>query len=223
MNKTEQFSINGYVYVPNFAEPSIVSAVSKYALLKEAYSFNPDTNQVINAHAVYADFLMESLLLDYKKSVETITGLNLIPTYSFYRVYRRGQELTPHIDRPACEISVSVCYEYDYRGKDYEWPLVMNSTPIAMKPGDGAVYRGIDINHFRPVFNVPQDSYHIQGFYHYVNADGPWTSHAYDKKENSHLNLISQPIVAAKEESIENQYEQYRVDEARAFVRNMSK
>lgn len=190
MNRDKDFSINKYVYVPNFAEPSIVSVVSKYALLKESYSFTPDTAQVINAHAVYADFLMESLLLDYKEKVEKIIGLSLIPTYSFYRVYRRGQELTPHIDRPACEISVSVCYEYDYRGKEYEWPLVMGDNPIVMKPGDGAIYRGIDINHFRPVFNVPQDSYHIQGFYHYVDANGPWTSHAYDKKENSHLTLL---------------------------------
>ena len=183
MNESKNFSIDNYVHVPNFAEQSVVSVVSKYALLKEAYSFTPDTAQVINAHAVYADFLMESLLLDYKEKVEEVTGLSLIPTYSFYRVYR-------HIDRPACEISVSVCYNYDYRGKDYEWPLIMGDTPIVMKPGDGAVYRGMDVNHFRPVFNVPQDSYHIQGFYHYVDANGPWTSHAYDKKENSHLTLL---------------------------------
>jgi len=221
MNKTRDFLIDNYVHVPNFVDASVVSLVSKYALLKEAYSFSPDTAQVINAHAVYADFLMESLLLDYKEKVEEVTGLSLIPTYSFYRVYRRGQELAPHIDRPACEISVSVCYEYNYRRKDYEWPLVMGDAPIVMKPGDGAIYRGMDVNHFRPVFNVPQDSYHIQGFYHYVDANGPWTSHAYDKKENSHLKLIEQPVV--EEKSIEEQYEQYRAYEAHVFVHEMSK
>ncbi len=69
MNKSKSVSMDNYVHVPNFAEQSVVSVVSKYALLKEAYSFSPDTAQVINAHAVYADFLMESLLLDNKEKV----------------------------------------------------------------------------------------------------------------------------------------------------------
>jgi hypothetical protein len=133
---------------------------------------------------------MESLLVQYKPIVEEATGLSLLPTYSFYRVYRRGQELVPHIDRPACEISMSVCYDFDYMGKDYDWPLYMEDDPLVMKPGDAAIYRGMDLNHYRPIFNVPQNSYHIQAFYHYVDANGQYAEYAYDKNKNSHLKVI---------------------------------
>jgi uncharacterized membrane protein YkgB len=80
----------------------------------------------------------------------------------------------------------------------------------------------MEVNHFRPVFNVPQDSYHIQGFYHYVDANGPWASHAYDKKENSHLTLVEKKTKKPEVE-IKEKYEQYRADEARAFVNDMSR
>jgi hypothetical protein len=184
------FKKNGYVIVKNMAHPELVETVSKYALLKESLFFNPDNHQVIGAHADYADPLMESLLIQYKPIVEWATGLSLAPTYSFYRVYRRGNELVRHTDRPSCEISVTVSYNFDYKGKDYEWPIVMNGAKLSLEPGDGAVYRGCDIEHWREPFNVPQDSYHIQCFYHYVDVNGPYADYAYDSKSNSHLKLI---------------------------------
>jgi len=190
MNNAELFNKNDFVHLKNIVNPDLVRAVTNYALLQESYAFTPDTGQVLNAHGVYCDFLMESLLIQYKSIVEEVTGLSVLPTYSFYRVYRRGQELVPHIDRPACEISMSVSYGFDYMGKDYDWPLFMRSTPIIMKPGDGAVYRGIDVNHYRPIFDVPQNAYHVQAFYHYVDADSINAEHAYDKNTNSHLKLI---------------------------------
>jgi hypothetical protein len=186
----ELFKKNGYTLLKNIVHPDLVNAISKYALLKEAYSFSPDSQQVVDAHAVYGDFLMEGLLLQYQPIVEWATGLKLLPTYSFYRVYRRGQELVKHTDRPSCEISMSVCYNFDYKGKDYDWNLYMNGTPIRMEPGDGAVYRGVDVEHWREPLNVPRDSYHIQCFYHYVDANGPYTEYAFDQKSTSHLHYL---------------------------------
>lgn len=191
----EFFQNNKYVYIPNVIPEEIVKAVSAYCLVNEAYRFQKDTGQVENSHAVYADPLMECLLLEYKNIVEEATGLSLHPSYSFYRVYRRGQELEPHIDRPACEISISVCYEYNYMGEDYEWPLYMEQTPIAMKPGDMAIYRGCEVNHWRPVFAAPEDSYQVQSFYHYVDQNGPYSKYAYDANNGqvgggSHLKML---------------------------------
>jgi hypothetical protein len=192
METSELFKQQGFVLIKNAVHESLVSAVSKYDLLKEQYAFSADEKQVVGAHAVYSDFLMESLLIDYKPIVEWATGLKLLPTYSFYRVYRRGQELEPHVDRNSCEISISVCYEFDYKGKQYDWPLFMNGAALIMEPGDMAVYRGMDIEHWRPVFDVPQDSYHVQCFYHYVDADGPNAEYAYDRNNFSHLKLIEE-------------------------------
>jgi hypothetical protein len=186
----DYFKQDGFAIVKNMVNPNVVDAVTKYALLREAYSFNEDSKQVVGAHCEYSDFLMESLLIQYKPMVEWATGLSLLPTYSFYRVYRRGQKLIPHTDRPSCEISVTVSYGFDYKGKDYKWPIFMNGTPLFLEPGDGAIYRGCDIEHWREPLDVPQNSYHVQCFYHYVDANGPFAEYAYDKKEFSHLKLI---------------------------------
>lgn len=190
METNEYFKKDGFAIIKNMVNPSLVDAVTRYALLREAYSFNEDDSQVIGAHCDYSDFLMESLLIQYKPIVEWATGLSLLPTYSFYRVYRRGQELISHVDRPSCEISVTVSYNFDYQGKDYEWPIYMDGAPLFLEPGDGAVYRGCDIQHWREPFDVPQNSYHVQSFYHYVDANGPYADFVYDKKVNSHLKLI---------------------------------
>jgi len=190
MDTKEIFTNKKYLHLEGIVSQDIVSLVSSYALLKEAYSFSPDSDQVPNSHSVYSDYLMESLLLEYKPIVEKATGLSLFPSYSFYRVYRRGQELVPHLDRPACEISISVCYEYDYLGAEYEWPLYMEQTPIVMKPGDMAIYRGCEVNHWRPVFSAPEDSYHVQCFYHYVDKDGPFAEYAYDSGKGRHLMML---------------------------------
>lgn len=194
MNSVDFFKENKYCVVNKIAEKALVDCVTKYALLQEAYSFSADGNQVVGAHAVYADFLMESLLLQYKKPVEEATGLSLIPTYSFYRVYRRGHELIPHKDRESCEISMTVSYGFDYRGKDYKWPIHIDGNPVFLEPGDGAIYKGCDVEHWRDMMDVPQDSYHVQCFYHYVDANGPYSEFAYDKKVPSHLNYLEEII-----------------------------
>lgn len=191
MEPRDYFKQNGYALIQNMASQDLVNTVTKYALLQEAYNFTPDDHQVVGAHARYADYLMESLLLEFKPMVEWATDLTLLPTYSFFRVYRRGQELIPHTDRPSCEISVTVSYDFDYKGKDFKWPIYMAGNPIFMSPGDGAVYRGCDIEHWREPFDVPQDSYHVQCFYHYVDVNGPYADYAYDKKDSSHLQYLS--------------------------------
>ena len=35
------------------------------------------------------------------------TGLQLIPTYSYARIYKKGDILKRHKDRPSCEISTT--------------------------------------------------------------------------------------------------------------------
>ena len=36
------------------------------------------------------------------------TGLKLVPTYSYTRLYRKGNILQRHKDRPSCEISTTL-------------------------------------------------------------------------------------------------------------------
>lgn len=171
--------MNLYTKVDKLLSPDICKIAERYALYDRYNDFNMDT-QVRGSHIKYADSLMESLLIFLKPDIEKYTKLNLIPTYSFYRIYKPGHILHDHIDRPSCEISVTIPLGYKYIGKsdDYLWPLhgYVNGKKCYMtcEVGDGIIYKGCELKHGRDIFDVEKGSYQIQVFLHYVNADGPY-------------------------------------------------
>ncbi|HEX5874339.1 MAG TPA: hypothetical protein VFY60_06790 [Pyrinomonadaceae bacterium] len=126
----------------------------------------------------YGDTLMESLLLHLQPTMEQITGLSLLPTYSFLRIYETGAVLTRHKDRRACEISASVTLAYD---APEPWPLWLEvhqqPRSITLNAGDMLVYKGRELPHWRERFN---GNYWIQVFFHYVDANGPLASYKFD-------------------------------------------
>lgn len=172
------FNTKGYCIVRSALDEELINFISQYTLFDEKINFTPGTEQVIGAHEKYADPAMEVLLLKLLPLMEEATNLRLYPTYSFYRVYRSGDELSVHKDRPSCEISATLCFNYSYT--DYEWPIYMEDNPIILNPGDMVIYRGCDLYHSRPKLNTKDDSYHIQGFFHYVDADGQYSNYKYD-------------------------------------------
>ena len=181
-NNVKEFSKKGYVLVKNAVSRDLVDFMTQYALFDEVQNFNPDQTQVIGAHAKYADPVMETLLLKLHKIIEDNTGLRVHPTYSFYRVYRPGDELVPHKDRPSCEISITVSLGYDYKDSSYQWPIFVDGTACVLEPGDLVCYRGVDLEHWREKFTAPEGSWHVQAFLHYVDADGPYSDYIYDKR-----------------------------------------
>lgn len=180
----DTFKNNGYVIVKNALNPELRDFITQYALFDEMQNFSPDAFQVPNAHSKYADPAMETLLLSLQNMMEESTGLKLYPTYSFYRVYRNGDILDPHKDRPSCEISATVCLNYSYDGSVYSWPIIMDGNKINMGPGDIVIYRGIDLEHSREKFTPPGDDWHVQAFLHYVDKNGKYSEYKYDKRSS---------------------------------------
>jgi len=170
----------------------LCNTVSKYALLKEVLNFNPEQcPERPSTHSVYGDTLMESILLHLQPKLEHFTNTELHPTYSFYRVYRKNDSLPVHKDRPACEVSVTLCFDYKYvcSNKDYNWPLYLqlrNGTTINTPSikGAGVIYEGTELKHWRDAFNVEEGSYQIQGFFHYVRKHGKYSALKYDCRPN---------------------------------------
>jgi hypothetical protein len=185
----EQFKENKYLDLKSVITKDICKIVTKYALLQEVTEFDPElgeTAQVANAHSKYADTLMETLLHFLQPIMEKNTGLELCPTYSYYRVYHPGMTLAHHIDRPSCEISTTVCFGINYTDTDpdYRWGMYVDSGILCKQdPGDIIVYRGCDVDHWRDEFKAGPGSYQVQGFFHYINKDGPYyPAYAYDKR-----------------------------------------
>ena len=81
-----------------------------------------DDPQVPGAFSKYADWVMETLLQYMRPIMRAKTGMDLIPTYSYTRLYEKGNILHRHKDRPSCEISTTL-----HLGGD-EWPIFLDPT-----------------------------------------------------------------------------------------------
>jgi hypothetical protein len=138
-------------------------------------------NQVPGSPAAYADPEMEQLLQHLLPAVQKMTGLKLYPTYSYLRVYRRGAVLRRHTDRPACEVSLTLNLGQRSRAS---WPLwienALGKFPLAMKPGDATLYRGMECPHWREEF---KGQLAAQVFLHYVEKRGPHAEWKFDKRK----------------------------------------
>jgi hypothetical protein len=126
------------------------------------------------------DVFMDGLLIDLLPQAEEITSLKLFPTYSYFRVYHRGDVLAKHTDRPSCEISMSLCLGYE---GEKPWPLMVEGpegvSSADLAPGDALLYRGIECPHWRELFEGERNA---QVFLHYVDQNGPYAEFKYDKR-----------------------------------------
>jgi hypothetical protein len=146
--------------------------------------FSAGDTQVPAAHAKYADPAMEALLLTLQKTIEENTGLSLYPTYSYYRVYRPGDVLVSHVDRVSCEISATLCFNFSEDCAKLPWPIFIEGNAVSLNPGDMVIYKGCELQHWREPFTATNDdSWHVQGFFHYVDTIGPYSNFKYDQRE----------------------------------------
>lgn len=192
MNNSELFEKNRYLDLKGIIPIDLCRVVTKYALLKEETCFEPELGesaQVKNAHSVYGDTLMETLLFFLQPHIEKNTGLEVFPTYSYYRVYRPGMILEKHKDRPSCEISATVCFGFKYFGTDptFRWGMYIDSPNgqnlVTQDPGDVIIYRGCELDHWRDPFKAEENSYQVQAFLHFINKNGPfYPEFCYDKR-----------------------------------------
>jgi len=184
---TEKFNTDGYCVIQNAISSDVVSLISQYALFDEMHNSNNRKRlsdiQVPNAYAKYGDPAMESLLLLMTPKMEEVTGLKLHPTYSYFRIYRNGDELKIHKDRPSCEISTTICLNHSYDSTKFQWPIYIDGKKVCLNPGDMAIYKGLELDHWREPLVIDEPVWHVQAFLHYVNADGPHASWKYDRRD----------------------------------------
>lgn len=189
MDNQKFFKKNKYIFIEKLVPIDICRIVTQYALMKESTDFKPELGtdaQVENAHSVYSDTLMETLAIFLQPHIEKNTGLDLFPTYTYYRVYRPGMQLAIHRDRPSCEISSTICFGFNHTLKDPSFMWGMYVEPgnlIDQNPGDAIIYKGCELDHWREVLDSGPDSYQIQAFFHYIDKNGPhYPEYAYDKR-----------------------------------------
>ena len=145
------------------------------------YGFWNDV-QVPETYSHYADIVMESLLEKLTEPMSKETELQLIPTYSYARIYKKGDVLKRHKDRYSCEVSMTMNLGGD------PWPIYLEPSgeegkegiKVDMQPGDMLVYKGCDVEHWREEFTGENCG---QVFLHYNDASDPKAEeNKYDKR-----------------------------------------
>jgi len=143
-------------------------------------------SQIPGTYSHYCDFVMETLLIKMLPVMSKETNLDLIPTYSYARVYKKGDVLRRHKDRPSCEVSCTL----NLGG--HPWPIFIDPTgsdnvinefkeihkpnapkgePILLEVGDMLVYSGCDLEHWREPLEGDKCG---QVFLHYNHKNGPF-------------------------------------------------
>jgi len=125
--------------------------------------------QIPETYSHYADIAMETLLVKLKPLMEKESGLKLNETYSYARIYKKGDELKRHKDRYSCEVSTTLNLGGD------EWPIYLEpsgeegteGTKIILNQGDMLIYKGCDVEHWRESFEGENCG---QVFLHYNDA-----------------------------------------------------
>jgi hypothetical protein len=166
-----------YKLIKKFLTQEECALLKNYCRIKHRVNDTSfDFNQNDNGDTYfYGDPLMESLMINKLKVMQKETGLELLPTYAFWRMYTINSDLKKHKDRSSCEVSVTVMIGSD----GTPWPIYMGGTEINMEPGDAAIYLGCEIEHWREEF---KGDWHAQTFLHYVDKNGPNKEWLLDKR-----------------------------------------
>jgi hypothetical protein len=171
---TNDFDKNGYVHLKGFLDDQNCNELTNILkdLVKNGKTEKDD--QCPKSEAIHGTITFDKLLEDLLPHFEKVCGKRLYPTYSYARLYKPGEELKKHTDRPACEISATVTLGFE----GDVWSIYMAGNKVDMQVGDAVLYRGMDVKHWREKYTEGQ--WQAQVFLHYVDADGPHANQKYD-------------------------------------------
>lgn len=193
MDVAALFSRDRYVVLRSWLPgPQLLFTYRYVRKMAERGLMLPGDDQVPGTPCGYGDWVMDGLLSDLLPAIEKASGLHLFPTYAYFRVYKPGDILKIHKDRPSCEISVTLCLGYSAAAP---WPIWIagpnGRSVVSLKAGDGLLYRGTECEHWREPF---EGDHQAQVFLHYVDRNGPCADWKYDKRPG--LAISSKPWAA---------------------------
>ena len=190
------FELANFIFNYFLLKRDAVEFMYKHNIIYDNGMFGTWTDQQVpNTYSHYSDMVMETLLMKVLPRMQKETGLQLIPTYSYARLYKKGDILKRHKDRPSCEISTTinlggapwpifidgtgsnnVIDEY----KNIHKPNAPNGTKVLLEVGDMLVYSGCELEHWREPFD---GNICGQVFLHYNHVNGPFAEkNRFDKR-----------------------------------------
>ena len=189
------------IFIKEFLPKQILTVVHNYCLLKyQNPEFLKDDLQTGSLISEHGDPLMETLMDLSTPVIEQNVGKKLFPTYSFFRIYDKGDDLKVHTDRESCEYTVAFCiashpsdqpyeifigekdessdYKYFHKNEGFQRYKIEHKFP--MLPNKAVIFKGMEKIHWREYCNL---DHYITVFLHYVDQDGPYKKFKFDERD----------------------------------------
>jgi hypothetical protein len=171
----QQFRERGYVPLGNLIHPFNVAALRRYyrhAVRRGAICLGDV--QSPRRYAAHNESVARFFHYQITNAVSAVVGEAIKPSYVYLASYLSGADLKKHIDREQCEFSVTLCLDFSPEPEfATTWPIRLDTAEGAVTVyqalGDGLVYRGTKVPHYRDVLAEGHTSTSI--FFHYVPAD----------------------------------------------------
>lgn len=175
-----QLEQNNFLFVPNFISQEQAQAFNQEFFILERDNGCIKDEQAPKSSAVYNFKPFLELLCQKVSEVSKLIEEPVLPTYTYARIYKNGETLARHRDRPACEISLTV-----HIGGDTDWDISIQKpsneeVSLNLKQGDAMLYLGCTADHWRNTPFTGQN--YSQVFLHYVRSNGPCAWAYFDKR-----------------------------------------
>ena len=171
----ERFRGEGYAPVSGLIHPFQLGALRSHfrrQIRKGAYPLGDD--QSPRRYIAHNDPVARFFHLQLTKAVSEMVGEAVQPSYVHMASYQSGARLEKHTDREQCEFSITMCVDYAPEPRTATpWPLYLDThsgnVTVHQALGDGLLYRGRELPHYRKTLAEGNTSTSI--FFHYVAED----------------------------------------------------
>lgn len=176
----KNFKQRGYVLLKDFFPSFFIQYLQEYFnTLQNNNKLEKGDAQVPNSFCIYGDAAFDTVMLLSTPLLEKVIDEELLPCYTYGRIYLKDAFLSPHIDRKACEISATLSLGGE---SNSNWPIYLaDDVPVKVElnPGDILIYKGNEIIHWRDTF---LGCVQYQVFFHWVRKNGEFKNRIFDTR-----------------------------------------
>lgn len=169
----QRFRAHRYLFLKGMLPPPLLEYLKVYYAVLLADNYFSHDSQCPSSLSLGCDPGLDAVMEWIRPEVGRLVGFPLAPTYSYTRRYAKGELLARHRDRAACEISVTISIQIPKRAGPstmYLKPPHAKEAKVEMLEGDGCIYAGTEVEHWRNRFRVGG---YIQLFLHFIARRGP--------------------------------------------------
>ena len=168
LRTARRFRKKRYLLVKGILSEPILEYLKVYYAILTANNRFWNDSACPSSLSLGGDAGLDAVLEWIRPEVSRVVGFDVVPTFAYTRQYAKGEVLHRHTDRAACEVSLTVSIQVPKGAGPsvvYLKPPKSKKTKVEMFEGDGCVYVGTEVEHWRERFRIGG---YIQLFLHFI-------------------------------------------------------